>query len=113
MAEEQDLFWISKKSNFGCGKDALKYGDPVGDKISDERIPKHKKAGEIGSIEMASPEGVKVDAALEKANSELEALKEKVIEYQLAVENVISLLSKDKLKKEDKEALIKSLEALK
>lgn len=109
MAEKQKLFWISKKSSYGKGKNALGYGDEIEGVIPEELYDHFVKTGEIGSIEMAKPENVEVAGALEL---KLKAAEDKLIEYQVFGENAIKVLKQDKLKKEDKESLVSELEAL-
>jgi hypothetical protein len=114
MSEKQEVFWISKKTSFKYGKDKfLQYGDSVKDIIPEEMLPHFKKTGEIGTVEAAKPEGVKVDKAFDKVDAKLKKAEEKLVEYEIAADEIIEVLGKDKLKKEDKEALIEKLEALK
>lgn len=116
MAEKQKLFWISKKSSYGKGEKALLYGDAIEGVIPEELYPHFKETGEIGAIEMASPDNVEVTGALEKANAglkkDLKAVEEKILKFQVVAENVVKALGQDKLTKPEKEELIKQLEAL-
>lgn len=102
---EQKLFWVSKKSTYGCGKDALGYGAEVGDKIPEDMIPHFKKTGEIGALEMAKPENVEVDKAYQ-------SVKDKLDLYETAIEDVVKLLEQDSIKKDEKMAMIEQLEGL-
>jgi hypothetical protein len=114
MADKQEVFWISKKTSYKVGKDKfLEYGDPIDGIIPEEMIPHFKSTGEIGTVEAAKPEGVKTDAAFKKVNEKLKAAEEKLVEYEIAADNVIAGLKQDKLKKEEKEKLVAELEALK
>jgi len=104
MAEQQ-LYWISKKSTYGAGKDALNYGDEVGNKIPVDRIPHHKKTGEVGALEMASAANVNTDAAYD-------AIKEKLEEYDMVIKETIELLKQDSIKKDEKTSMVEMLEGL-
>lgn len=112
MAEKQKLFWISKKTTFGFGDNALSYGDEVEGKIPEELIPRFKKSGEVGAVEMAKSDNVEIDAAFDKVEKELKAANEKLLEFQIVAENAVKVLKQDKLVKADKESLIADLEKL-
>lgn len=137
MAKKQKIFWISKKTTYGTGPDALSYGDEVGDKIPAELIKRHKERGEVGSVEMAIPDNVSVDElsakivklekelkgrseALEKSMKDSLVLKEesktadeKLIDYSIVFDEVLVFIGKDKPSKDEKAAMVKSLEDLK
>ncbi len=112
MAEkEQELFWISAKSCFGHGKNSLKNGDPIGDKIPKALIPHFKKTGEVGAM-TASAKNVSTDAAYSELEKKLKEVEDNLAAYELAVENVVKLLNQDSIKKDEKSAMIETLEDL-
>jgi hypothetical protein len=60
MSDKKELFWISKSSTFGIGKNAIKYGDAINAETIDKKVlAKQIAKGNIGQIKQAVTSGDK------------------------------------------------------
>jgi len=103
--DKQKVFWISQKTTARAGKKIIAYGDEVTNLFTDEQIAYHKEQSEVGTVEMATPEGVKVDAALQKANA-------RINDYKIVALEVTDLMLKSTISRNEKDAMLETIKAL-